>query len=266
MPLSNIVYSNDKETPSILWQCIVVLLSLSVMTVLLLFVDDRTLDGVSVWAKPLKFELSLVIHLATLSVLSSLLGSHYRASKGWQVLCYATVAATLFEILYMLLQAARGRHSHFNQATVIESIMYGLMGLGALTLVVGSAYLGVCLYRRYIQTSDNIVILSAAIGLTIGSFLTLVVAGYMSSGTSHFAKELNEGSATVPLLGWVLGSGDLRISHFFATHAMQFLPLMGFALSKTGLTLSAKKKMVWLFIGIYVLFVVGLFLMALYGY
>ena len=46
----------------------------------------------------------------------------------------------------------------------------------------------------------------------------------MSSGTSHFVGTPTTGAA-VPLMGWSLAVGDLRVSHFFATHAMHVVPL-----------------------------------------
>ena len=67
---------------------------------------------------------------------------------------YAVVAAGIFEVMYIFLQAARGRESHFNNTTVVESVMYGFMGVGAVILVLGSFYLGWLLYREY-QSERN---------------------------------------------------------------------------------------------------------------
>ena len=50
---------------------------------------------------------------------------------------YLVVGAALFEVLYIFLQATRVRESHFNNSTIIESVMYGLMGIGAVILVHG---------------------------------------------------------------------------------------------------------------------------------
>jgi hypothetical protein len=37
------------------------------------------------------------------------------------------------------------------------------------------------------------------------------------------------GGATVPLMGWAREAGDLRVAHFFATHAMHFVPVFAVA-------------------------------------
>ncbi len=72
-----------------------------------LLLDARQLSSVSVWAKPLKFELSLALHWATVA---RLLGAPHRAF------------VTVVELLYIVLQAARGRASHFNNDTLLKAV------------------------------------------------------------------------------------------------------------------------------------------------
>ena len=62
--------SHLSMTPSELALAGVALLAaLALPAALALFIDERTLLGVSVWHKPLKFDLSLALHLLTLHVL-----------------------------------------------------------------------------------------------------------------------------------------------------------------------------------------------------
>ena len=76
-------------------------------------------------------------------------------------------------------------------------------------------------------------------GLIIGCIMTLIIAGYMSSlpsGPWVNAPATDQGGITV--VGWTKQGGDLRVPHFFATHLMQVLPLLGWFID-TKLSMSS---------------------------
>jgi hypothetical protein len=179
---------------------------------------------------------------------------------------YLVVAAGLFESLYIFLQAARVRESHYNKATIIESVMYGLMGLGALALVAGSFYLGYLLYRQYQSERNNVLLLSSALGLIMGSVLTLIVASYLSSLQTGYSIDPDTGSDVLrlPIFSWYLNGQDLRIPHFFATHMMQLFPLYGLWLSRQNISIAGCKARLFYSAGIYSLVVMLLFITALF--
>jgi len=77
--------------------------------------DLRLLFGVSVWSKPFKFALSLAIHFATFAVIAHCLSEDERQRTWIVVTAAASAAAGVCELVYIALQAARGRHSHFQQ-------------------------------------------------------------------------------------------------------------------------------------------------------
>lgn len=191
--------------------------------------DPRTLDGVGVWQKPIKFEISVFLHLATLLVLSALVAAPAQQTRLYRWLMTAVAIAGSGELAYIVLQAARGRASHFNDQTAIEGIMYGVMGVGALALVIASFGLGVLIWRRPSGSGSAGLRLGAIIGLTLGSVLTLVFAGYMSSALGHSVGALPGQAGALPLTGWSSQHGDMRVPHFFGTHLMQALPLLGLA-------------------------------------
>ena len=235
----------DKETGhfNLWWQATFLMASLFVITLLFWSIDSRQLDNVSVWAKPLKFESSLALYFITLALLAGYLPAKQRMQAAWRWATRLAIASGLFEVLYILLQASRGRASHYNQETPVESAMYGLMGLGAVTLVAVSFYLGWLLYRDYLKEKRDNFKLASAYGLMLGSVLTLITAGIMSSGQTHFAGTPAVDSWRVPIVGWILSGGDLRMPHFFATHLMQILPLYGLLLQqRTTDTLAARKN------------------------
>jgi hypothetical protein len=66
-----------------------------------------------------------------------------------------------------------------------------------------------------------------AVIMILGFITTLVVAGYMSSQNSHWVGGVPSDADGLPIVGWVRGGGDLRMPHFFATHLMQIIPLIG---------------------------------------
>ena len=201
-----------------------------------LLIDERTIYDASVWDKPLKFELSLVIHLVTMGLVIGAIAP--RLQSGWLVRTLALVTAfsALGEVLYIVLQAARGRASHFNSETPVEIAMYGLMGVGAVLLVVCAFALGLVVARSPRDGLGQGAKLGVVLGLTVGASLTLVIAGLMSSGVvdgpGHWIGGARSDAQSLPLVGWSTTGGDLRVPHFFATHMMQVLPLLGLAADK----------------------------------
>ena len=226
-------------------------------------VDERLLNGISVWTKPLKFQASLALHFATLILLARLLPEARRHGVGLRRLVAVTTAAGLFEIGYIMLQAARGRASHFNNETALEAFMYILMGIGAVTLVVAPFVMGLWLWRDYgRRLRSDPLRLAATLGLLFSAVLTLIVAGYMSGAGTHWVGDVTSDAGGLPLVGWSQRGGDLRVAHFFATHGMQLLPLLGYVLRGQGTRGSfsvAAATVGWL------LFTVAVFLQALQG-
>lgn len=237
---------------------------LFVVTLGALAADERLLNGISVWIKPLKFQASLALHFATLVLLARLLPEARLRARSFRVTVAVSTGAGLFEIAWIMLQAARGRASHFNDDTVLEQVMYGLMGGGAVLLVAAPFLMGVWLWRDSGKTlGDDPLRLAAALGLMLSAIATLVVAGYMSSiAGAHWVGNVTTDAGGLPLVGWSQRAGDLRVAHFFASHGMQMLPLLGYAVRRHGRRGSlavAAATLLWLG------FTAAVFLQALQG-
>lgn len=203
------------------------LLLLLAVTLVAWLIDRRLIDGASVWAKPIKFEMSLALHFATLALIVSRLGEPWRHSRLLWWIAAASVACTAFEIGYILLQAARQQESHFNLATPLLRTMYVLMAIGAVVITVAAAAVGLAALLDGASRLGPATRIGVVLGLIGGTVLTLVVAFRMGGALSHHVGIEAPGAMRMPLTGWSLSVGDRRVPHFFATHMMQAVPLAG---------------------------------------
>ena len=231
-------------------------------TAIALAADPRLLNGATLWLKPLHFQMSLALHFATLALLLPLASAAWRQSRLVRWMMLAAALSAMLEVIYITLQAARGRASHFNQETGLEIGLYALMGIGALMLVAASAIIGIAIWRSMPAKVASQFRLGAAVGLVLGSALTLVVAGYMSNSGSHLVGGQQTDANGLPFLGWATRGGDLRVPHFFATHAMQTLPVAGLLADRFGLT---ARWLITVGAALYCVAVLALFSQALMG-
>jgi hypothetical protein len=224
--------------------------------------DPRILDGVGVWDKPLKFALSIAVHFASLAILVQLLPPEIRTGPRMARVIRFSVAAAVFEIGYIVFQAARGRHSHFNFDTPFETGMYALMGVGAVYLAIIPFIVG----RTILKEGDSGrsgYRLGAVVGLLLAPVLTLVVAGYMSGVAYDRWVGVPTNGSGIPFLGWSREVGDFRPAHFIGLHALQILPLVGLAADRFAPSLA--RPAVWIAAAILVLVTFALFAQALAG-
>ena len=199
-------------------------------------IDERLLNEVSVWSKPLKFQLSLIVLFGTLVLLLPILRVETRGGYLARATASTLALASTLEIAYMTIQAARGRASHFNDSTPIEAMLYSVMGVGAVTIVVSAFVFGWLIWRHGRADVGWGLRMGAAGGLMLGAVLTLITAGILGSGSiagpGHWVGGIRTDAGGLFLLGWSRTGGDLRVPHFFATHVMQAMPLLGLALDR----------------------------------
>lgn len=185
-------------------------------------IDERLLNGVSVWEKPAKFYLSLSVHAATLAWGMSLLPQAVRDMKSVRRSASAFAIISVLEMAWVTLQGARGAASHFNQTDPLAMAMYPLMGIGAVTMTVITVYLG----WRILRSGKDEMAYAAGIGFILSGTLTTIVAGWMSSGTGHsVGGDLTDASG-LAFFHWSTTGGDYRVSHFAALHIAQALPFL----------------------------------------
>lgn len=202
----------------------VALAVLSLPLLLAFGLDTRLFQDEWVWIKPLKFALSLCVYLLTLVWAARYIPSAVRTRRSFAIFQWVVLFCIAGEMLWIGGAAMFGVGSHFNIATPVMATIYGIMGAFAVTLTSAAAVYGWLIWRHSAAPE------ASAIGASfLATFIaTVIVAGYMSSYGSHFVGTPPSGAATVPGLGWSREVGDLRVSHFIATHIMQAVPLAVF--------------------------------------
>jgi hypothetical protein len=259
--------ARDTQAGQTLLVAICLQVALLLPSLIALSVDERTLNDISVWSKPIKFEASLILLMATLVWLLPLIKAEAVAGRVVRWTATAIALMATIEISYIVLQAARGRASHFNLDTPLEAYLYNVMGIGAVTIVVGCFIIGLMIWRQGEDDAPRGLRYGAAIGLMLGAVLTLITAGVLGSGqlaaNSHWVGGVRSDAGGLFLVGWSRSGGDLRVPHFFATHIMQGLPILGLLLDR----LAPRFVQVGLWIGAFagVLLVAGTFVQAIKG-
>lgn len=206
---------------------------LTALSLLWSTVDPRLIEGVPVWLKPMKFALSFVVLFGTIALIETRLSEPVRAGWTLRITGWIMAVAFLSEMAYIMYQGGRAEASHFNLSTPFNMFMYSVvMAVGAVALVLGVAVVGWLVKRDKDGGFPPALREAIWLGFLLTFVLTMIVAGYMSSGSTRFVGLHPEGAPTLPLVGWSGVTGDLRPAHFAALHAMQALPLLALFLSR----------------------------------
>ncbi|AZZ51389.1 hypothetical protein [Rathayibacter festucae] len=204
----------------------------------LLLVDPRELGGQPLWAKPLKFCLSIAVYALTLAWLIGLVPERRRRLA--RMLGSVAVAGLAIEMVVIGGAAAVGVTSHFNVTTPLHSALWAAMAVSIVVVWLVTLVLAALLAR--VPLGDPSLTLAVRAGLVIGLVgmaLAFLMTGPTASQLSDYqgvvgahAVGVDDGGAGLPLLGWSTTGGDLRIPHFLGMHALQGLPLLAFALAQ----------------------------------
>ena len=210
----------------VLWSC---------ATAFLPLVDSRLFQGVSVWLKPWKFQVSVGIYLLTLAFFLAWLPALSQRSWARRFVVWAGVAGGLFEVLYITWQGAQGLASHFNLTTPLYATLYTLMAIGATLLNTTSGVLGYCVLRSRDWSASRSMRHAIGWGLLLTSVLGTITGFYLggrATSGGHWVGGSASDAGGLAIFHWSRDGGDLRVAHFFAIHAMHFLPLVGWGLQR----------------------------------
>jgi hypothetical protein len=217
--------------------------------------DDRMLNGVNTWLKPMKFYAAFVVFLWTFAVILH----HIPAENKVKWISRLLVMCMLMEAIPITIQAARAVPSHYNDSTLFDLILFQIMGLFILINTCVAVYVLV-LYFGPVSGLSEPVKRSIQMGLLI--FIAGAISGGMMVAIGSHLVEPASATHALPFLTWSRNTGDLRAAHFFTLHALQIVPL-GTILLKGMLIRNTKGVFVWS--TIYALFCIYLHQQALSG-
>jgi len=211
------------------------MIALAAIALVGLVIDHRTITGMPLWVKPLKFALSVFIYSVTLSWL---LGQLRRARRlAWWV---GTVAAVFLVVEMVVIYGAAfvDTTSHFNVSTPFSAALWGTMAVSIVIVWSATILVAVLLFRADLgDSARSFAIRSGLIIAVIGMGLAFLMTSPTAAQLANFqgiagahTVGLPDGGPGLPLLGWSTVAGDLRIPHFVGMHAMQVIPIVALLL------------------------------------
>jgi hypothetical protein len=230
----------DKGKP-LVFTCILMTAAF-VASVIAMVADPRIITGAPAWLKPAKFAISTAIFAGTMAWVFRYITvwPRFIRAMGWTLSVVLT-----FEVAVIDVQAARGTTSHFNAATVLDGILFGLMGAAIGILWLASVGVLVALFRQ--KFSDG----AWGWGLRLGMLITVIGAGsgglmlrptaeQTEARRMHQTVTANgghtvgapDGGPGLPGVRWSTEHGDLRVPHFFGLHGIQVIAFFGWLISR----------------------------------
>ncbi|MCU0676227.1 MAG: hypothetical protein MUE69_25980 [Myxococcota bacterium] len=212
--------------------------------------------------KPLKFGISIAIFLGTWAILLPHLDLGPRLRLVAAILLVGTMVV---ESACIVVQALRGRGSHFNSATALDAGLWNVMvaaivlttatlvvlalvatvrPLGEGTFFAGSARSAADFSPVSAGSAADFSPVSAgsaadfsptlrfAWRAALWILLLVAVSGFGMGGRLQHSVGGVDGGAGLPLLGWSRLHGDLRVPHFVALHVFQALPLAAWCVDR----------------------------------
>ncbi|MET1259388.1 hypothetical protein ABV409_08600 [Flagellimonas sp. DF-77] len=223
--LNHILQKVKTESP-ILYGIVVMHAIFALASLIGIFVDDRELMGINIWIKPLKFCISGMFYILTVGYIIHF----YPFSRRKRNIINNLVSWSLgIEIIIVMLQAFRGEQSHYNQTSLLNGILFALMGL-FISIVVLTMFIFIVETIRLKMHTTRAIQWGVLLGWLV-VFFSSYVGGQMIGQMAHNVG-VADGGEGLPLLNWSTVAGDLRVAHFFGLHGIQIIPLFAWALTR----------------------------------
>lgn len=206
--------------------------------------DGTEVTGLNRWIKPMKFDLSIAIYLWTMAWFWPVAVAGERAKRRAAWLLAGTL---IFETVVITGQAARGVRSHFNVTSLVDGVLFQMMGVAILINIATAA----TVLRWTFRTAANAYVWGIRAGLAL--FVVCALEGGLMAQRLAHSVGVPDGGPGLPFLNWSRTGGDLRVAHFVGMHALQGLPLIGALTGRTWLVIVAGLAWgalaVWAFVG-----------------
>ena len=206
-----------------------------------LLVDDRTVLGVPVWLKPLKFAVSFALYGATLAWMLTL---PHRGSRWTRAMATVFAVTGIIDVGFIAVQAARGTFSHFNTSddavnTIGQYVFItGVPGLFVANLVIALILLFQRVGDRPLTRAIHAGLFLAVAGMALGYLMgfqgrqtTTDASGRVVELAARHSVGVTDENPGLPVTNWSTSGGDLRIPHFVGLHGLQAMLLGALVLS-----------------------------------
>ncbi|MFC4871473.1 hypothetical protein [Negadavirga shengliensis] len=187
------------------------------------FFDERTLLGINIWIKPIKFCISIAVFSWTMAWFLGYLPQRRQTKH----IAFWIALMLFVEQVIIIGQAARGEISHFNTSTPFNAALFNIMGLAILinTIMVFWAY------RLFGKAAHLAKGYRRGIRLGMLIFIVASLEGYVMAAQLGHTVGASDGQEGIFFLNWAKQYGDLRIFHFLGLHAIQIIPLFAWFIS-----------------------------------
>ena len=188
-------------------------------------------EGPVTWRKPILFGISGGLTAVSMGwVWSKMPKRRWDVPSAW-----LTTIALVIEVALIDLQRWRGVASHFNRATLLDSVLYDLMGVLILWVTLVSADLLLRAFRQRVAVPRDMLLAIRAglVFLVISCLLGIWVSVNGDVRLEHGLEPGQFGAAGVP-----------KFPHGAVIHAIQWLPLLAWAAWQVGISEKQRTQLV----------------------
>jgi hypothetical protein len=240
------------DARSLLWHAAAMFLACAVC-LLLQVLDDRLYNGANLWLKPTKFFFSFGLHMLTVAWAITQAAQHNLNLRGVRHARNLLLVASWFELVYITYRASQGAPSHFDITSALSIALFAMMAIAAVLLVFATARIGFLVWK---SNPAMLMTRAIAIGFALSAVLTVFVGLNIGENLGPWVGGVQSNAGGLPFFRWSTTGGDLRVSHFVATHIAQLVPLAAF---------SGRPLIVWLTTGFCLLLTIATFWQAQAG-